>query len=350
MTLTDMPTPVLPAEWEPQDAIILAWPHEHSDWLPLLADIRKTYLELIKQITRFESIILFIPSKKEFAAIKSLLLQHQIKLEKITPVYADYNDTWLRDTGPLSLRTDHGSQHIDYQFNGWGNKFEYELDNKLCEALFTHPSLQKNPVVKSDVILEGGSIDSDGQGTLLTTEPCLLNPNRNPKLCKDDYESLFTSQLGITKVHWLQYGELLGDDTDGHIDMLARFCSSTTIAYSRCPDRNDPHFSALGKMRTELENLTDMDGNHYQLVELPIPAAIFNSQNERLPASYCNFLILNQAVLVPVYHDLNDMLACKRLGECFPDREIIPIDALTIIKQGGSLHCLTMQLPVGSLK
>ena len=253
MTITDTPAPVLPAEWEPQDAIILAWPHERSDWLPLLADIRKTYLELIKQITRFEAIILFIPSEKAFAAIKSLLRQNQIKLEKITPVYADYNDTWLRDTGPLSLRTDHGIQHIDYRFNGWGNKFEYGLDNKLCEPLFMHPAIKKNPAVTSDIILEGGSIDSDGQATLLTTEPCLLHPSRNPQLSKQDYESLFMSQMGIKKVHWLQQGEIIGDDTDGHIDMLVRFCSTNTIAISSCPDRNDPHFFTLGKMKTELK-------------------------------------------------------------------------------------------------
>lgn len=348
MTTSNSTAPTLPAEWEPQDAIILAWPHEHTDWQPVLNNIRKTCLELIKQITRFESVVLFIPNQNEFDSIRPLLLQNKINPEKIIPVFADYNDTWLRDTGPLTVRTNGGIKHLDYRFNGWGNKFEHGLDDKLCEQLFKHPKFEKNHSEKFDINLEGGGIDSDGQGTLLTTRQCLLNPNRNPGLSMQDYESQFRSQLGIKKVHWLQHGEIIGDDTDGHIDMLARFCSATTIVYSACLDPNDPHFEPLRRMKIELEKLADQNGNSYQLTTLPVPAAIFDQNNARLPASYCNFLIINKAVLVPVYDDPNDELACKELATCFPEREIIPVDALTMIQQGGSLHCLTMQLPEGS--
>jgi len=349
MTTSDCTALTLPAEWEPQDAVILAWPCEQSDWLPVLNDIRKTYLELIKHITRFELVVLFIPNQKEFDSVQPLLLQNQINLEKIIPVFADYNDTWLRDTGPLTVRTTSGIQYLDYRFNGWGNKFEHGLDDRLCEQLFKHPRFAKNHSEKLDIKLEGGSIDSDGQGTLLTTRQCLLSPNRNPELSEQDYENLFASQSGIKKVHWLQHGEIIGDDTDGHIDMLARFCSTTRIVYSACLDPDDSHFEPLSQMKTELEKLTDQNGHPYQLTALPVPAAIFDQNNERLPASYCNFLVINQAVLVPVYNDPNDEWACKQLAACFPDREIIPINALTMIQQGGSLHCLTMQLPVGSL-
>lgn len=339
-----------PAEWEPQDAIILAWPHQDTDWQPILKDIQQTYLNIIQQITRFEYVVLFVRSEREFKDIGILFNDSGITIEKIIPVFADYNDIWLRDTGPITVRVNNHYQFRNYRFNGWGNKFEHTLDDKLCARLVEHPAFSKQPMVDSKIILEGGSIDTDGRGTLLTTRQCLLNPNRNPTLSLPDYEKQFEIELGIKTVHWLQHGKILGDDTDGHIDMLARFCSPNMIAYCVCSNPDDVHYQSLHKMGLELKALTDLAGKPYQLIELPIPSAVLDDDNDRLPASYCNFLIINKAVLLPVYDDPNDEIACNRLAEVFPEREIIPINAKTIIKQGGSLHCLTMQLPAGSIK
>ena len=349
MTDNDNLVPTFPAEWEPQDAVILAWPHEQSDWWPIIDDIQKTCLELIKHITRFELVVLIIPDADEFTFIQTLLHENKINPEKVIPVLANYNDTWVRDTGPISIKINDHIQHLDFRFNGWGNKFEYQLDDRLCKQVLSHLHIKQQSIESLDIILEGGSIDVDGNGTLLTTQQCLLNPNRNKDFNEGDYEKLFMSKMGIRKVHWLKYGGILGDDTDGHIDMLARFCSREVIACSTCSDKNDPHHETLTRMKDELEKLKTEQGNHYQIIELPIPTAIHTKQNERLPASYSNFLIINNAILVPVYDDKNDKLACERLAECFPSREIIPLNALNIIQQGGSLHCLTMQLPRGSI-
>ena len=340
---------ILPAEWEPQDAIILAWPDQNTDWQPLLKDIQQTYLSLIQQITRFELVVLLISDEQEFKSLNTQFENNCIPLDKIVPIFASYNDTWLRDSGPITVRENQHLQMIDFRFNGWGNKFEHELDDQICERIFTHPALVKNEHSRSRIILEGGSIDTDGRGTLITTQRCLLNPNRNKSISTEDYEKLFKTLLGINAVHWLTAGEILGDDTDGHIDMLARFCSPDSIAYCSCVDQNDPHFLPLRQMKTELELLENSAGNHYELIELPIPSPILDDDGKRLPASYCNFLIINNAVIVPIYNDPNDNLVCDRLARVFYDREIIPINARTIIKQGGSLHCLTMQLPRGSL-
>ncbi|MGD8785706.1 MAG: agmatine deiminase family protein [Thioalkalispiraceae bacterium] len=338
-----------PAEWEPQDAVMLAWPHAMTDWQPRLDDIQQTYLAIIKQITRFEPVVLFVPESDYLESLKPRFLDHHIENEKIIPLFAAYNDTWLRDTGPLTIKQNNTIKFIDFRFNGWGNKFEYHLDDQLCKQFSLHPSVNNKEMNKQDLILEGGAIDTDGQGVLLTTKQCLLNKNRNPALAEIDYEDIFAELLGIKKVLWLEHGMILGDDTDGHIDMLARFCSDSVIAHCVCHQENDPHYVSLEKMTTELKSLTDPDGNNYELIELPLPKPIMDDQGERLPASYCNFLIINKAVLVPVYNDEMDTVACTRLAQAFPQREIIPVDATSIIRQGGSLHCLTMQLPAGSL-
>jgi agmatine/peptidylarginine deiminase len=338
---------IFPAEWESQDAVILAWPNENTDWRPLLKEIQHTYLTLIRQITRFESVILLVPNQTVMDALHIILTDAQIDPARVIFVISSYNDTWLRDTGPLSVKIHSSARFIDFRFNGWGGKFDSSLDDQICRQLVAHPSMKAVPYQKMDIILEGGSIDTDGHGTLLTTTQCLLNKNRNPQLSREDYEQIFLQALGIKKIHWLESGHIIGDDTDGHIDMLARFCRSNTIAHCSCHDQSDPHFSSLTKMTDELKLITDLQGNNYNLVELPIPKAIVNHGGKRLPASYCNFLIINEAVLVPVYEDQMDDIACQRLAEVFKDREIIPINARTIIKQGGSLHCLTMQVPAG---
>ena len=234
--------------------------------------------------------------------------------------------------------------HLDFTFNGWGNKFDARLDDRVTRALAASGMLTA-PVETLDFVLEGGGIESDGQGTLLTTERCLLASTRNPHFDKTQIEQKLKTWFGLNRVLWLRHGDLIGDDTDGHIDTIARFCDARTIAYQACDDRNDAHYADLKAMEDELKSLRTPDGQPYRLVPLPLPAPIFDAEGKRLPAGYPNFLILNGAVLVPTYRDANDAIALERLRPCFPDREVIGIDCRALIAQYGSLHCVTMQYP-----
>ena len=200
-----------------------------------------------------------------------------------------------------------------------------------------------------EFVLEGGSIDTDGEGTLLTTTACLLTESRNPQLDQQQIEMRLKTELGVTRILWLQHGFLAGDDTDSHIDMLARFCAPDTIAFMQCDDPGDEHFESLAAMAQELRQFRTRDGQPYRLIGLPLPAAIYNSVGQRLPASYANFLIINDAVLVPQYNDRSDEIVLKRLAACFPDRQMIGIPCRALIEQYGSLHCLSMQFPDGVL-
>lgn len=336
-------------EWSEQDAILLAWPHAGTDWKDNLADIHAVYCELIRQITRFEHVVLAVANSDIQSDAQQQLLAEKIPINKVHFVHSPYNDTWLRDTGPITCVEANKRVMHDFRFNGWGGKFDARLDDALVAQLhkqnvFT-AELRAHPI-----FLEGGSIDVDGTGTLLTTSRCLLTTTRNPAMSRDAYALLFKQAFDIDRVIWIESGELLGDDTDSHIDMLARFCDPHTIAYTACRDQTDVHFPSLQQLENELKTLRQNTGEPYQLIPLYLPAAQYGDEGERLPASYANFLVINQAVLVPVYNDEMDKDACTKLAASFPGREIIPIRANAIIQQGGSLHCLTMQLPAGSVR
>jgi len=335
-------------EWAPQDGVLLAWPHRDTDWAPFLPQIEQVFAELIRHITRFEAVVLLCPTPTLAERVRDKLTNDGIDPAKLHILYVPYDDTWLRDSGPLSIAADERIYAADFRFNGWGGKFDAAQDDSICRALSKEPLFQSihKPF---DLILEGGSIDCDGAGSLLTTRQCLLSETRNPGMTMADYDALFAETFGIKRVLWLANGELQGDDTDGHVDMLARFCDARTIAYTSCERADDAHQPSLQALETELRQLRDADGHAYDLIPLPIPQAIYNRAGRRLPASYANFLIINGAVLVPVYDDANDQLVLERLRRCFPAREVIGINATTIIEQYGSLHCLTMQLARGSL-
>jgi agmatine deiminase len=337
------------AEWATQDAILLAWPHAQSDWLPFLARIEQVYCELVFHITRFEHVVLLCNTRELENAIHERLIACNVNLQRVHMLVVPYNDTWLRDSGPISVAEDTQIRTCDFRFNGWGGKFDAALDDGICHALAEQP-LFRARYKSYNLILEGGSIDSDGEGTLMTTRQCLLSETRNPDLQTEDYEKLFAKEFGSKRVFWLEHGELQGDDTDGHVDMLARFCDPMTIAYTSCDRHDDIHYPALAALESELQALRTENDQPYQLVPLPIPEAIYNQQGQRLPASYANFLIINDAVLVPQYDDANDKVVLQRLQAVFPEREVIGIRANAIIEQFGSLHCLTMQLPRGVLK
>lgn len=336
-------------EWHPQDAVQLTWPGPGSDWAPLLERIEATLETLVVAISRYEDVLISVPDD----AVRRRLAQRfaclGVPTERLILVVADADDTWARDHGPIAVVRNAELLLLDYVFTGWGGKFEASRDNTLTQRL-ANEGVFALALETRELVLEGGAIDTDGQGTLLTTQTCLLNPNRNPDLDRRAMEARLQEELGISRVIWLANGHLEGDDTDSHVDTLARFCDPGTIAYVCCDDPCDPHYPALDAMQAELQALRRSDGRPYRLIPLPWPRPCFDPDDgHRLPATYANFLIINGAVLVPTYGNEADTRALVALGEAFPGRDIIPIDCLSVIRQHGSLHCLTMQLPKGSL-
>lgn len=334
----------LPAEWQSQSAVLLTWPHADTDWQPWLADIEKTYGDIAAAISRFQLVVIACHNKQIETSVLTQLSNLELDLTKIRTFIAPCNDTWARDHGPITITNDQGDTCIcDFTFNAWGNKYQANLDDLITTSLIQQPFCQLQNYRNIDLILEGGSIESDGRGTLLTTEKCLLNPNRTNELSKEELEQALIEVLGVKQVHWLTHGYLPGDDTDAHIDTLARF-SPEGIVYVAANGQGAVS-TELNLMAEELAQLTDIDGEQYQLFPLPMPAPVFNKENEPLPATYANYLIINDAVLVPTYQDPNDSEALAVIAKAYPDREIIGIDCTTVIEQFGSLHCLTMQLP-----
>nr|WP_320115591.1 agmatine deiminase family protein [uncultured Desulfuromonas sp.] len=337
--------PRLPAEWETQDGVLLSWPTPDSDWADHLERIVPVFIELVRHISRFEQVIIVTPQPSQTIAT----LQHaDVSLQRVQCYAIDTNDTWSRDFGPITVFKQGRPWLYDFGFNGWGLKFPANLDNQITRALSEQAAFAA-PVQIQPLILEGGSIESDGHGILLTTSACLLSANRNPHLKKHDIELFFQQQFGIHKTLWLDHGYLAGDDTDSHIDTLARLCPDQTIVYVQCDDPEDEHYPALKKMADQLHTFTTLEDTPFRLLPLPWPQAVYNEEGERLPATYANFLVINQAVLVPVYNDPADKKALEVLSQAFPDHELIAIDCSAVILQHGSLHCLTMQLPKGTL-
>jgi agmatine deiminase len=331
----------------PQSGILLTWPHTHTDWREDLTAVETTYLEVARTITAHEKLLIVCRDSTHQAHVSQLLHDAGIHPQPIRYAVQPSNDTWARDYGPITVLEDNTVHLLDFRFNGWGGKFDYDLDDRITAGLIAQGFFGTIPAEHLELVLEGGSIDSDGAGTVLTTATCLLNPGRNPALSRDELDTLLSKYLGAERVLWLQHGGLAGDDTDSHIDMLARFCDPNTIACSVCTDPADENFPPLFALRKELSQLSRIDGRPYQVIELPIPAPIFDETGRRLPASYANFLIINGAVLVPCYGDANDAIALARLADVFPERNIVSIDCRPLIRQNGSLHCITMQLPAG---
>ncbi len=334
-----------PAEWAPQEAVVLTWPHAATDWLSQLIEVEKIYLHLAQAISQRQSLVIACHDEAVRQHVIQQLTQAHIPSQAYHCYLAPCDDTWARDHGPISVYENDQRVLLDFEFNAWGNKYAASQDNLVTRRLHAAGAFGSSRLDSLDWVLEGGSIDSDGQGTLLTTQACLLSPQRHPELSPADVEQYLQSTLGIQRVLWLQHGYLSGDDTDSHIDTLARFCDPETIAYVACDDASDEHFLPLQAMATELKALRQSNGRPYRLMPLPWPAPQYNSEGQRLPATYANFLLINQAVLVPTYRDVADSLALEQLARCFPQRDIIGIDCLPLIQQFGSLHCVTMQLP-----
>jgi agmatine/peptidylarginine deiminase len=328
----------LPPEWAPQQFVQLTWPHEQTDWVDMLDEVNQCFVEIARHIIQHENLLIVC---RDAAQIKTLL--KNADFNQITLVELPTNDTWARDHGGITVLEDGEKVIYDFAFNGWGKKFEAELDNQITKALFDKDIFDIDTEYRNylDFVLEGGSIESDGEGTLLTTSTCLLSDNRND-LSKEAVEARLKDYFGLHRVLWLNNGYLAGDDTDSHIDTLARFCDVNTIAYVKCEDETDEHHVELKKMEVELMQFRTVSGAPYRLIPLPMADAVYEA-GERLPATYANFLIINGAVLVPTYQSHKDEIALKQLELAFPDRKIIGINCLPLIKQHGSLHCVTMQ-------
>ena len=340
----------LPSEWSPQSAVQLTWPHGQTDWQPWLAEVEGVYLEIVNAITRFQLVVIACHDTDIERHIMEVLSESGIDTKLVRTFVAPCDDTWARDHGPITL-VDGADQTsmLDFRFNAWGDKYGSGLDDKITMSLIQQPFCHLNQYRNLDFVLEGGSIESDGKGTLLTTEKCLLNPNRNSNLNKPEIEQALIQALGVKQIIWLQHGYLAGDDTDAHIDTLARFAPNG-IVYVSCDDKRDPHYLELKNMEAELQQAKDIDGKPYRLFPLPWPKPVRNKDGEQLPATYANFLVINGAVLVPVYDDPQDDEALKVISNAFPGREVIGINCLSIIEQYSSLHCLTMQLPQHLIK
>lgn len=331
------------AEWEKQRAVLFAFPHQWSDWQEYLSEARENFIAIIKQVLRFESVILiYHPNDLEGKQIIEEEFAGQIKEGRLKVYAIKCNDTWARDFGAINLLEDEKNVLLDFGFNGWGLKFASNWDNQINSALKELGEFSDELRVM-DMILEGGSIESDGEGVILTNTQCLLEKNRNPYLSQEQIELKLKEHLGAKKILWLNHGYLAGDDTDSHIDTLARFISPTQIAYVSCDDKSDEHYVELKAMESELKNLRDLNGKPYELIKLPFVRAIFD-EGERLPATYANFLFVNNALLVPIYGDSNDSLALQTLQDTLPHLEVIGVDCQTLIRQHGSLHCVSMQI------
>ncbi len=326
--------------------MLLAWPHENTDWKPYLKQVEPVFCEIAATISRFERVVILAPQQEPVA---ERLRRAGASMERITIWEVDTNDTWTRDYGPITVLDNGSPLLLDFSFNGWGLKFPADQDNQASRRLHELGALGAAPIENIGFVLEGGSIESDGRGTVLTTAECLLGPNRNPHLKRRMIEEELHRRLGVDRILWLHHGFLAGDDTDSHVDTLARLCPDDTLLHVFCDDVDDFHFESLQAMAMELESFRTGNGKPYRLIPLPWPSARFDEDGNRLPATYANFLIINGAVLVPTYRDVNDAVALEVVRTAFPGREVIGIDCLPLILQHGSLHCVTMQIPKGVL-
>ncbi|HET7371514.1 MAG TPA: agmatine deiminase family protein [Gammaproteobacteria bacterium] len=339
----------LPAEWEPQSGVLLTWPRRDGPWASMLGPVERVFTHLACEISHRERVLIVAADAAHQAHVHGLIATAGGELRRVTITIAPSNDTWARDHGPISVQTATGPRLLDFTFNGWGNKFPAERDNRITGELAAAGCFGHTPVETAAIVLEGGSIDTDGAGTLLTTSHCLLQLSRNPELDRAGIEARLRGLLGVERVLWLEHGALAGDDTDSHIDTLARFADTDTILYQACADESDENFNDLKRMGDELKAINRINSKPYRLVSLPSPKPIHDAHGQRLPASYANFLIINDAVLVPAYDDPADETARELIAGCFPGRDTIAIDCLPLIHQFGSLHCVTMQLPEGVL-
>lgn len=341
---------ILPAEWHRQACVQLTWPHEDTDWRPYLDDITETFVQIAKAVAHYEPLVIAAKYPDAVRADLEESLSAE-EMQNVSIYECDNNDTWARDHAFITLIPTRDAAEqlpcrlLDFRFNGWGEKFAADKDNRINRTLFAKGVFKGERIDYDDFVLEGGSIESDGRGTVLTTSVCLMAPHRNQPLTQAEVEAVLKERLCARKIVWFDYGQLIGDDTDGHIDTIVRLCPNNTLLYVGCDDENDAQYADLKALEAQLQAATDADGKPYRLLKLPMPDALYDD-GDRLPATYANFLVLNGAVIVPTYaQEANDAQALSLVAEAFPGYDIIGIDSRTIVRQHGSIHCLTMQYP-----
>ena len=339
---------ILPAEWYTQSCVQLTWPHEDTDWRDYLDDITETFVQIAKAVAHYEPLVIAAKYPERVREVLAESLNDD-EMARVSIYECDNNDTWARDHAFITLvpTTDASApcRLLDFRFNGWGEKFAADKDNRINRTLYDKGVFSGERVDYDDFVLEGGSIESDGRGTVLTTSVCLMAPHRNQPMTQAEVGTVLKERLCARKIVWFDYGQLIGDDTDGHIDTIVRVCPDNTLLYVGCDDENDPQYADLKALENQLQQATDADGRPYRLLKLPMPDALYDD-GDRLPATYANFLIINGAVIVPTYNqEENDARALELVAEAFPGYDIIGIDSQTIVRQHGSIHCLTMQYP-----
>ncbi|WP_293525440.1 agmatine deiminase family protein [Prevotella sp.] len=339
---------ILPAEWHPQSCVQLTWPHEDTDWRDYLDDITETFVQIAKAVAHYEPLVIAAKYPERVREVLAESLNDD-EMARVSIYECDNNDTWARDHAFITLvPTSDASapcRLLDFRFNGWGEKFAADKDNRINHTLYNKGVFSGERVDYDDFVLEGGSIESDGRGTVLTTSVCLMAPHRNQPMTQAEVEAVLKERLCARKIVWFDHGQLIGDDTDGHIDTIVRICPDNTLLYVGCDDEKDPQYADLKALENQLKQATDADGKPYRLLKLTMPDALYDD-GDRLPATYANFLIINGAVIVPTYNqEENDARALELVAEAFPGYDIIGIDSQTIVRQHGSIHCLTMQYP-----
>lgn len=341
----------LPAEWERHEATYIVWPHNRDDWPGKMSAVGWVYAEIVKNISPGENIIILVSDKRKEERVKSILNKSGVDLENISFMRAPTNRSWIRDFGPLFVRCGKGKKKlaiVDFAFNGWARYRSYQKDDKATKTISERLSLNRF-IPKNNgcaIVLEGGAIDVNGAGTLITTEECLLDKNvqaRNPGMTRAEYEKLFHEFFGVNNVIWLG-GGIDGDDTHGHVDDICRFVSKDTIVVAYEKNRSDVNYRPLNENLERLQGAQLEDGSKPEIVTLPMPAPQY-FDGQRLPASYANFYIANNAVIVPTYNDPADAKALGILGELFNDRPVIGVHSVDLVLGLGAIHCLTMQKP-----
>ena len=335
-------------EWSPQSGVMLTWPHRESYWVNTLDQIDHVFTQTAYHTSLREKVWITCLDAQHHTHIQSLLKNANANLNNIFIYEARTNDIWVRDHGPITVSKNGTLLLLDFIFTGWGYKYPAEFDNVLTQALYQQQAFGQIAMEKIPLALEGGAIEVDGHGTLLTTRSCVLSKIRNPHMSEEEIALYLKNTLGVERILWLTHGALEGDDTDGHVDTLARFTDPKTICYVKCTDETDSHYATFSAMEKELQHFKDYQGNPYRLIALPWPQKrLADFDGRRLPITYANFLIINEAVLVPTYDDPADEAALTVIAQCFPDREIIAIPSLPVVQWYGSIHCMTMQLPRG---
>lgn len=337
-----------PAEWEKQQGILLCFPHNGKDWPGKYGAIQWAFVEFIKKVTSHELVFLVVDSAQHLEKVKEMLEMATINLKKVTFIIQKTNRSWMRDSGPIIVKNGKNREALNFNFNGWAKYSNYKLDRKVPKAISEILEVPLTQVLYNGkpVVLEGGALEVNGKGTLITSEECLLHPKvqvRNANFTKTDYEAIFKEYLGVTNTIWVGDG-ILGDDTHGHIDDLCRFVDAETIVTVVESNPKHKNYKALQDNLKRLQKATLENGKAPRIITLPMPKDIV-FEGLVLPASYANFLILNNCVLVPTFNDPADKIALNTLASCFPDREVIGIGAIDLIWGFGTLHCLSQQIP-----